>query len=202
MLVGALTGFVTQRYPQFPEPNRAGHVWLFMLLAATVSSAVVRAQTQSAARADALEPLGRLVGRWTGTSEVQPGNGQVERQYQRVLGSKCIQVHPPTNQEVASSSLAGARHIATSTVSRCVPSGIRTDHPEHSSVPTTLQKVRCDTSSGIPTSSDGSQGPPAAAHLKPFSQFFVGDVQVALRLLHARVPEHQLDDPDVHPVCE
>ena len=85
MLVGALTGFVTQRYPKFPAPNRA-HVWLFVLLAATFSSTVVRTQTQSAPPADTLAPLARLVGRWTGTSEGQPGKGQVERQYERVLG--------------------------------------------------------------------------------------------------------------------
>lgn len=92
MLVGALTGFVTQRYPQFPAPNRAASVWLFVLLAATLGSTVVRTQTPSAASADTLAPLARLVGRWTGTSEGQPGKGQVERQYERVLGSKFIQV--------------------------------------------------------------------------------------------------------------
>ena len=36
MLVGALTGFVTQRYPKFPTPNRAAPVWLFVLLAAAL----------------------------------------------------------------------------------------------------------------------------------------------------------------------
>lgn len=92
MLVGALTGFVTQRYPQFPASNREAHVWLFVLLAATLSGAVVRTHAQSPAPADTVAPLARLVGRWTGTSEGQPGKGQVERQYQRVLGSKFIQV--------------------------------------------------------------------------------------------------------------
>ena len=88
MLVGALTGFVTQRYPRFPAPNRAAHLWLFLLLAANLSSPVARTEAQSAAPADTLAPLARLVGRWTGTSEGQPGKGQVERQYERVLGSK------------------------------------------------------------------------------------------------------------------
>jgi hypothetical protein len=92
MLVGALTGFVTQRYPQFPKTNRAAPVWLFVLLAATVLNTVVRTQAQSSAPTDALDPVARLVGRWTGTSEGQPGKGQVERQYERVLGSKFIQV--------------------------------------------------------------------------------------------------------------
>jgi len=57
MLVGGLTGFVTQRYPQFPTPNRAASVWLFALLVATVSSAVVRTHAQSAPPADTLAPL-------------------------------------------------------------------------------------------------------------------------------------------------
>jgi hypothetical protein len=92
MLVGALTGFVTQRYPQFPSPNRAALLWLFVLVAAGLSSTVVRTNAQSPAPVDTLAPVARLVGRWTGTSEGQPGKGQVERQYERVLGSKFIQV--------------------------------------------------------------------------------------------------------------
>lgn len=92
MLVGAITGFVTQRYPQFPTANRAAPVWLFVLLAATLLNTVAHTQAQSAALTEPLEPVARLVGRWTGTSDGQPGKGQVERQYERVLGSKFIQV--------------------------------------------------------------------------------------------------------------
>jgi THAP4-like, heme-binding beta-barrel domain len=57
-----------------------------------VTPGSVHAFVQSAAPADEVAPLARLVGRWTGTSEGQPGKGQVERQYERVLGSKFIQV--------------------------------------------------------------------------------------------------------------
>ena len=92
MLVGALTGYVTQRYPQLPLPSRAVKVWLFALLAVTLSGIGARTHAQSAAPADTLAPVARLVGRWIGTSEGQPGKGQVERQYERVLGSKFIQV--------------------------------------------------------------------------------------------------------------
>ena len=92
MLVGALTGFVTQRYPQIPAPSRASQLWLFMLLAATLSDMVVRTHAQSSPPADRLAALAPMIGRWTGTSEGQPGKGQVERQYDRVLGSKFIQV--------------------------------------------------------------------------------------------------------------
>src|SRR6185436_4290746 len=35
------------------------------------------------------------------------------------------------------------------------------------------------------------------AHLQSSPEFFVRHVQVALRLLNARVPEHQLNDADV-----
>jgi hypothetical protein len=54
--------------------------------------AAVGVGAQSSARPDPLAALARLEGRWTGTSEGQPGKGQVERQYERVLGSRFIQV--------------------------------------------------------------------------------------------------------------
>jgi hypothetical protein len=103
MLVGAITGFVTQRYPHFPNPNRAAPVWLFVLVATTLWSTVVRTHAQPPAPVDTLAPVARLVGRWTGTSEGQPGKGQVERQYERVLGSKFIQArnrstYPPQDK--------------------------------------------------------------------------------------------------------
>jgi hypothetical protein len=92
MLVGALTGYVTQRYTQRSRPSRAAKAVLFVLLAATLSSVGARSDAQSAAPADTFAPLAPLVGHWTGTSEGQPGKGEVERQYERVLGSKFIQV--------------------------------------------------------------------------------------------------------------
>jgi len=85
--------FVTERYPPpFSAPANAAPVWLFVLLAATLGSPVGRTQAQSPVATDPFAPLARLVGRWTGTSEGQPGKGRVERQYERVLGSKFIQV--------------------------------------------------------------------------------------------------------------
>ena len=47
---------------------------------------------QSAPPADTLAPLARMVGRWTGTLKGHPGKGPVERHYERILGSKFIQV--------------------------------------------------------------------------------------------------------------
>jgi hypothetical protein len=63
-----------------------------VLLAATCSSIVLRIHAQSVAPTDALAPIVRLVGEWSGTSEGQAGKGQVERQYEHVLGAKFLQV--------------------------------------------------------------------------------------------------------------
>jgi hypothetical protein len=97
MLVGALTRFVTRRHARFLEPNRAARISLFVLLAAAFPSPVARIHTQSGAPADAVAPVARLVGEWNGTAEGQAGKGQVERQYERVLGSKFIQVRNRTS---------------------------------------------------------------------------------------------------------
>jgi hypothetical protein len=122
MLVGAITGFVTQRYPQFPEPSSAARTWLFVLLGATLSSTAGYPSAQSAAPADTLAPLARLVGEWSGTSDGQPGKGQVERRYERVLRSRFIQArnrstYPPqeknpkgeTHEDLGFFSFDGAR---------------------------------------------------------------------------------------------
>jgi hypothetical protein len=58
----------------------------------TLSAGLVTAEAQSSSPSDPLAPVARLLGRWTGTSEGQPGKGEVERQYERVLGSRFIQV--------------------------------------------------------------------------------------------------------------
>jgi hypothetical protein len=63
-----------------------------VLLATAYSPAVVRSQSQPSPPADALAPIAGLIGRWVGTAEGQPGKGTVERVYERVLGSRFIQV--------------------------------------------------------------------------------------------------------------
>jgi len=66
-----------------------------ILVCATLSAgAMARAQPGAA---DPLEPLAFLVGRWEGTSEGQPGAGDVRREYTRVLNSRFIRVQ---NQSV------------------------------------------------------------------------------------------------------
>jgi len=78
------------------------NVWLFVAITA-LSVAIGVSGAQAPAPVDTLAPLARVVGRWTGTSEGQPGKGRVERQYERVLGSKFIQVrnqstYPPQDK--------------------------------------------------------------------------------------------------------
>ena len=41
---------------------------------------------------ESLAPIAPLLGRWTGTSAGQPGNGTVERDYERALGGRFIRV--------------------------------------------------------------------------------------------------------------
>lgn len=91
MLVGGLAGFVTQRYPQHSGVRSVAMV-ILVALGATLSPVLVSATRQASASADALASLAPLVGRWTGTIEGQPGNGTVEREYERILNSRFIEV--------------------------------------------------------------------------------------------------------------
>ena len=81
MLVGAITGFVTQRY------SAAGARTAMLFALASMAAVTVSAQQPAPDNFAAIAPL---LGKWTGTSEGQPGNGTVERQYERVLGSRFI----------------------------------------------------------------------------------------------------------------
>lgn len=91
MLVGALAGFATQRYPQ-QTGGRSTTVVILAAFGASLSPMLVASSRQASAPADTLALLAPLVGRWTGTTEGQPGNGTVERQYERILNSRFIQV--------------------------------------------------------------------------------------------------------------
>lgn len=121
MLVGALTGFVTQRYPPAPGPAPARGVGMIVILTVLPFTSGYP-HAQSAAPADPFAPLARLVGDWSGTSEGQPGKGEIERHYERILRSKFIQVrnrsvYPPqeknpkgeTHEDVGFFSFDGAR---------------------------------------------------------------------------------------------
>ena len=92
MLVGGLTGFATQRYPRRTGGRSAAMVILAALGATALSPVVVSTTRQAAAPADALVSLAPLVGQWTGTTQGQPGNGTVEREYARILNGRFIHV--------------------------------------------------------------------------------------------------------------
>ena len=82
MLVGAIVGFVTQRYPKAAIATGALVVTMLLSFPALAQQPAT----------DNLAPVAGFIGRWAGTSEGQPGQGTVERDYERVLGSRFIRV--------------------------------------------------------------------------------------------------------------
>jgi hypothetical protein len=62
------------------------------LLAALILAPVLMSASQTPPPTDALTLLAPLVGRWTGTTEGQPGNGTVEREYARILNNRFLEV--------------------------------------------------------------------------------------------------------------
>jgi hypothetical protein len=88
MLVGALTGVAAQRI-------RPTLTVVFCALSATALAASPQPTTESQ-----LSVLDPLIGRWQGTTDGQPGNGTVEREYTRILNSRFVHlknrsVYPP-----------------------------------------------------------------------------------------------------------
>jgi hypothetical protein len=89
MLLGAIVGFATQRYPHRVDLRSGAMV----VLAALLTPLAAAAQAPAPASApDPLAPLAGLVGKWVGTSEGQPGKGTVEREYERLWNSRYIRV--------------------------------------------------------------------------------------------------------------
>ena len=88
MLVGAIVGVVTQRYPAAAQAR----ILVWALLPILASAATTAAAQSANAKADELSQLDGLIGRWHGTSDGQPGNGSVEREYSRLFGSRFVQV--------------------------------------------------------------------------------------------------------------
>jgi hypothetical protein len=86
MLLGAIVGFATQRYEGRDRSSGrqiAGIMFAILLLPSTAAA-------QSSTPPDPFEPLAFVMGRWTGTSEGEPGKGKVQREYRRALSSKFI----------------------------------------------------------------------------------------------------------------
>lgn len=63
---------------------------VFVVLAFAVPTSHESPQTN--APGDPFQPMEPLIGRWEGTSEGQPGNGTVRREYSRILGSRYIRL--------------------------------------------------------------------------------------------------------------
>ena len=71
MLVGALVGFLTQKYPQDVVGRRAVGP-LAIVLAVTLSPGLLLSAQQATPVRDNLAPLAGVVGRWVGTTEGRP----------------------------------------------------------------------------------------------------------------------------------
>jgi hypothetical protein len=89
-LLGAIVGFVTQRYPQAGD-RPAGRQAAGLILILALLPAAAAGQQGSAG--DAREPLAFMIGHWEGTSEGQPGKAKVQREYRRALNSRFIHGH-------------------------------------------------------------------------------------------------------------
>ena len=89
MLVGAIAGFITQRYPERGRSTiGTGAVVMMVGIGAMAANGALAAQSDP----DPLAIISPLVGRWKGTSEGQPGSGSVERSYERALAGRFIRV--------------------------------------------------------------------------------------------------------------
>ena len=109
MIVGALVGFVTQRYPQASASDR--RVGAAVLVALAVSALASAPQgSQATLTPDPFAPLALLVGRWVGTTEGQPGKDTVEREYSRALGSRFIRVTNRSTYPPQSANPKGETH--------------------------------------------------------------------------------------------
>jgi hypothetical protein len=90
MLVGTLVGFVTQRYPTVQGRRGSGAAVSLLAILWVLSASHVPASAQQSPPPDPLKSVAWVIGKWSGTSEGQPGKGTVERQYDRVLGGRFI----------------------------------------------------------------------------------------------------------------
>jgi hypothetical protein len=94
MLLGVITGFVTQRF------GRPTSSTVPSLVAAVLLLSSVTGLAQAPELPPDLAPLKFFIGKWTGTSEGQPGKGTAEREYKALLRARVVEltnrnVYPP-----------------------------------------------------------------------------------------------------------
>jgi hypothetical protein len=105
MLVGALVGFVTQRYPERIDARSTTTG-----LAIAIALAATSTANGQPAGPDPFAPLSPLIGRWAGTSEGQPGNGTVEREYERMFATRFVRVRNRSVYAPQEKNPKGERH--------------------------------------------------------------------------------------------
>ena len=101
MLLGAVTGFVTQRFGR----STASSVYLVWVLPFCFSQVLLPSRRVRELPPD-LAPLKYFIGKWTGTSEGQPGKGSAEREYKALLRSRVVEL---TNRNVYPPQAANAK---------------------------------------------------------------------------------------------
>jgi hypothetical protein len=99
MLLGAITGFVTQRFGHSTASTLRSVVAAILLLSSVPGFA------QTPELPPDLAPLKFFLGKWVGTSEGQPGKGTAEREYRTLLRSRVVElsnrnVYPPQPSNV------------------------------------------------------------------------------------------------------
>jgi hypothetical protein len=109
MLVGAVVGFVTQRYPREDRMAATGQNRSVLLLALALAVGAGTALAQDSEQ-NSLASLEFLVGEWEGTSEGQPGSGVVRREYARILGGRFMQVRNTTTYAPQAKNPKGEQH--------------------------------------------------------------------------------------------
>jgi len=107
MLLGAVVGFVTQRYPQEPMSFGSTGAVLMVALGTAFHPLAPSTMGQATAPGDALAPLAPLVGRWSGTTEGQPGKGEIPRT------SVSSALTLPGNESYSGSSMSRGSSIST-----------------------------------------------------------------------------------------
>jgi hypothetical protein len=106
MLLGAIVGFATQRFPTGANSWTRPGLTLLMFVVSTFAAAAEQAPSAS----DPLQPVAFLVGTWRGTSSGTPGEGTVEREYARALNGRFIQIRNRTTYPPQAKNAKGEVH--------------------------------------------------------------------------------------------